>query len=166
MSEHSTHRIPELWLVAGIPALTVAAGIATVLIASLSGSADAVILPVERTGPVQVLRDEADRSAAAMGLSARLILDEERRLLTVVLTPAREEPLRVLLAHPTRRSLDRRIELAPSGGGRYHALLPMPPAHHWNVLLESADGSWRLSGRLDPAIGEALLRPIVQSIVQ
>lgn len=161
MSDHSTCRIPELWLVAGIPALTVAAGIATVLIASLSGSTDAVILPVERTGPIQVLRDEADRRAAALGLSARLILDEERRLLTVVLTPAREEPLRAARAsdEALARSTHRTRALR---GGRYHARLPMPPAHHWNVLLESADGSWRLSGRLDPAIGEALLKPIVQ----
>ncbi len=150
-------RIPELWLVAGIPALTILAGVATVILASASGSADAVILPVERTGPIQVLRDAADRRAAELKLRARVMLDRERHLLTAELSAPLSEPLTLTLAHPVRRSLDRRVVLTPLGAGRYRAVLSLPPAHHWNLVLAARDGSWRLGGRLHPSVGEAWL---------
>lgn len=154
-------RVPELWLVAGIPALTVLSGLTTVFLASASGSADAVILPVERTGPIQVLRDAADRRAAELRLRARVVLDRERRLLTVALSAPLSEPLTLTLAHPARRSLDRSVALTPLGQGRYRAALSLPPAHHWNLVLASNDGSWRLGGRFDPSVGEAWLAAVV-----
>lgn len=153
------HRMPEFWLVAGIPLLTIAAGIATIFIAAASGSAEAVIDPVERTGPVQVLRDEADRRAARLGLSARLVLDEARRLVLVELFPPGKEAIALTFAHPTRRSLDHRLLLEPAGEGRYLAPLALPSAHHWNLSLSSEDGGWRLVGRYRPGAGETWLRP-------
>ena len=66
---------PLLWLVVLIPLATVVAGIGTVVIATRTGSTDAVIDPVRRTAQVQDSDLRADREAARLGLSGRAGVD-------------------------------------------------------------------------------------------
>lgn len=140
-----------LWLVVLIPFATVVAGIATVVIATRTGSTDAVIDPVRRTAQVQDSDLRADRAAARLRLSGRASLDPRTGAVRLALAGdgGAADPLRLTLAHPVRRSEDREFQLVPGGPGIWLGRLEgVDLAHDWNLLLASPDGTWRLVGRL------------------
>ena len=56
-------RNPVLWLVLGIPALTIVAGVWTLMVAAGNSAVDADPDPVRRTAQVQVASVEADAEA-------------------------------------------------------------------------------------------------------
>ncbi|MBX3725357.1 MAG: FixH family protein [Xanthomonadales bacterium] len=140
-----------LWLVVLIPLATVVAGISTVVIATRTGSTDAVIDPVRRTAQVQDSDLRADREAARLGLSGQASLDPQTGAVRLSLAgdAAGAGRLQLTLAHPVRRSEDRDFELVPGGAGVWLGRLDgIDLEHDWNLLLATADGGWRLVGRL------------------
>lgn len=141
---------PLLWLVVLIPLATVVAGISTVVIATRTGSTDAVIDPVRRTAQVQDSDLRADREAARLGLSGRAGVDAGTGAVRLSLAgDAAAGRLQLTLAHPVRRSEDRSFELVPGGAGVWLGRLDgIDLGHDWNLLLAPPDGRWRLVGRL------------------
>lgn len=140
-----------LWLVVAIPLASVVAGIATVVVASRTGSTDAVIDPVRRTAQVQDSDLRADRQAARLGLAARAGVDAGTGAVRLVLqgAPDGTGPLRLVLAHPVRRSADLELDLVPAGDGTWLGRIAgVDLGHDWNLLLAPPDGAWRLVGRL------------------
>ena len=132
----------------GLPAASVFAGMALVIIASRSGGADVVRDDVRRVSQIQTADLGPDGRAHTLGLSAVLRADEG--VLEVI--PAtgefeRDAPLRVVLQHPSLGSEDLSLELAPSETG-WRLQQPIDHGHDWIVELAPADGSWRLQGRL------------------
>ncbi len=78
MKPRHPFREPMVWLVVGLPVLAVVAGIALLVIATRSGSSDAVIDTVERTAQVQTAELGPDARAGALKLSAVLQVDGQR----------------------------------------------------------------------------------------
>src|SRR5690606_31079630 len=86
--------------------------------------------------------------ARTLGLSAVLRADEG----ALGVIPAtgefeRDQPLRVVMQHPSQRSADLSLDLATRATG-WRLQQPIDHGHDWIVELPPADGSWRLHGRL------------------
>lgn len=142
---------PLLWLVLLIPLATIVAGISTVIIASRSGSADAVIDPVRRTAQVQDRDLRADHRALELGLAAQGTLDPETGAVRVHLEGVAVDgsPVHLHIAHPVRGSLDVDLTLVPAGSGAWLGRLDeFDAGHDWNLVLRPEDDAWRLVGRL------------------
>jgi hypothetical protein len=150
-----------LWLVVLIPLATVVAGISTVVLSVRSGSTDAVIDPVTRTAQVQDRDLRGDRRAVEHGLSASGRIDPSTGALQVRLEGDVGDTgaLALILAHPTRGSLDDRVDLVAAGDGTWLGRLDVDRSHDWNLLLTGTPAHWRLVGRLDAGAQAFSLTP-------
>lgn len=142
----SPWREPMLWLVFGIPAATVIAGMATFAIALRAGSIDSVPAPVSRVAQAQVLTGTADATATHGDYRGTLRLQREAATwrIQVETVPAAlaDAPLQVLFVHPTLARGDVRVEI----DGRAGARTPVPDFIPQQVIVQDAAGSWRLVG--------------------
>lgn len=157
----SPWRNPVMWLLVGLPAASVVAGIALVVIANLDGN-DAVPDPVRRTAQIQQVDLGPDAVAQRERLSA-IVRSEDGVIEVLPVTGEfdRAKPLRVVLLHPARAAADRALTLAPGPTG-WRTKATVDAGHDWNVRLESGDGRWRLLGRLPKGQHAAHLRPALQ----
>ncbi|BDU15358.1 FixH family protein [Lysobacter auxotrophicus] len=157
-------RNPVMWLVIGLPVLSIVAGVGLVVVALRSGGDDAVIDTVQRTAQIQTTELGPDERAKSMKLSAVMRVDAKG----IELLPVgggfsngdvpRDVPLTLALSHPSDAKLDRTIELTPSELG-WHANEPLPLDHDWLLQLTPADTAWRLRGRLVAGQAAAHLGP-------
>lgn len=148
-----------MWLVVGLPLLSIVAGVGLVVIAVRSGGADTVSDPVSRVAQIQTTDLEPDESARKLGLSAVLrVEDGIVEVLPATGSFARDQPLQLLLQHPTREAEDLQLRLLPEGPG-WRLQQPVDAGHDWVVQLRAADGSWRLHGRLPKQQRAARLAP-------
>ena len=150
---------PVLWLVVGLPLLSIVAGVGLVVIASSAGGSDAVSDPVRRVSQIQTTDLAPDQAALKLGLSAVLRVEDG----IVEVLPAtgqfrQDAPLRLTLEHPTRRAEDLALELPAQGQG-WRIEQAVDPDHDWVVQLRPADGGWRLQGRLPRQQHAARLAP-------
>lgn len=173
-------RNPMLWLVVGLPALVVVAGISTVVIAIRAGGSDDIPEDVRRMAQVQTAELGPDARAAEQGLSLVFsVQDDGLALLPASGDIDRAAPLRLSLHHPTDGAQDQMITLAPSADGwriafaadaeakadaSAHTVVPagveqLDSGHDWRVVATAADGRWRLHGRLAAGQRAVLLRP-------
>ena len=155
----SLWRNPVMWLVVGLPLLSIVAGVGLVVTAVRTGGADPVNDPVRRVAQIQTADLGPDAAAKKLGLSAVLRVEDG----IVEVLPAtgefpRAQPLRLVLEHPTRQAEDLRLELPPEGPG-WRLQQAVDPQHDWVVQLHAADGSWRLHGRLPRQQHAARLAP-------
>jgi hypothetical protein len=148
---------PVVWLVIGIPAATVVAGIWTLMLAAGNGATDSHPDRVRRMAQVQEASLEADQVAANEGLSARVQVGTGHVLVTVMPTAGTRAPV-LMLRHPIEAALDRELPLSPYPGG-WRAAESLAAAHGWQLQLVSADNRWRLVGRYRPGDTELLLQP-------
>lgn len=165
-------RNPMLWLVVGLPAIVVVAGLATLGIAIQSGGSDAISDDVHRTAQIQTTELGPDERAATLKLSAVLSVhssDGEHALEVLPASGAllddpslRTQPLRLLLQHPTQASEDRELRLLPTANG-WRAEHTLDSSHDWRVQLMPEGGAWRLRARLPAQQHGVLLAPAVGS---
>ena len=159
MGDRNPLREPMMWLVIGLPIAAVVGGVALIVISLRSGSVDAVIDPVQRTAQIQVSELGPDQRAGALKLSAVLRVGNGMvELLPVSGDFARDQPLTLVLSHPSRAAQDRTLSLAPSELG-WRAAVELPADHDRLLLLTPVDGSWRLRGRLPVGQQAAHLAP-------
>lgn len=159
MNERSALREPMVWLMIGLPAASVVAGIALVVAAIRTGGADTVTDEVQRTAQIQVSELGPDERAQAMKLSAVLRLEPAAlAVLPVNGEFVRNEPLTLVLSHPTDAARDRRVVLQPTELG-WRAIGDFRAGHDWIVQLAPADGQWRIHGRLHSGQQAAYLGP-------
>ncbi|WP_372017996.1 FixH family protein [Pseudoxanthomonas sp. 10H] len=152
-------RNPVMWLVVGLPLLSIVAGVGLVIVATHTGGADSVTDPVRRVAQIQTTDLGPDAAARKLGLSAVLrVEDGIVEVLPATGRFARDRPLRLLLEHPTRQAEDLQLELPPGGPG-WRLQQAVDPQHDWVVQLHAADGSWRLHGRLPRQQHAARLAP-------
>ena len=148
-----------VWLMIGLPAASVVAGLMLVATAVRSGGADEVTDAVRRTAQIQVSELGPDAQAEAMKLSAVLSLDKAAtRVLPVSGEFVRSEALLLTLSHPTDSAQDRQLTLEPTELG-WSAAAEIGTAHDWIVQLAPVDGRWRLRGRLEAGQRAAHLGP-------
>ena len=163
MSEQppSPWRNPVMWLVVGLPVVSIVAGVSLVVIASRDSN-DAVPDRVRRTAQIQVADLGPDAVAQRERLSA--IVRSEDGIVEVLPVSGdfqRAAPLRVALTHPARAAEDVSLDLAPTESG-WRGRATLDAGHDWNVRVEPADGRWRLLGRLPKGQHAAHVRPALQ----
>ena len=148
-------REPLVWLVAGIPLLTIVAGLATLLIAFQRADSNVTEdyykegLGINR----RIERDEQDRALQVGGQltadSQLIAAAEGRRLpLDLALTgkpQAFEQQVSLRMTHPVHQSLDRLVVLQAVGDGRYRGQTDAEglAGTRWSLALET--GSWRIA---------------------
>ena len=152
-------RNPVMWLVVGLPLLSIVAGVGLVVTAVRTGGADPVNDPVRRVAQIQTTDLGPDAAAKRLGLSAVLRVEDG----IVEVLPAtgdfpRDQPLQLLLEHPVTQAEDLHLRLAPEGPG-WRLQQDVDPRHDWIVQLQAANGSWRLHGRLPQGQHAARLAP-------
>jgi len=135
-----------VWLMVGIPAATVIAGLATLAIAIQSGAMDTVPSSVQRVAQAQVLTSTVDDSTSKMGYRGYLMLDRNQPAwqVSVKTVPAdlAGAPLHVLFVHPTLAARDVRVNLGAGDVAAAVALDFIPQ----QVIVSDAAGTWRLVG--------------------
>lgn len=158
----SAWRNPMVWLVVGIPAASIVAGVG-LLVVALRQPNDAIPDAVRRTAQIQVADMSVDERTRKAGLRALLRAEDGIvEALPVAGEFDRTRPLAVLLRHPARAAEDRRIELAPTETG-WRAKADVDLSHDWNIELAPADARWRLLGRLPREQHAVLLLPALAS---
>lgn len=157
----SKWRNPVMWLVVGLPMLSVVAGVSLVVVATRD-TVDAMPDRVRRTAQIQVADVGPDARALQAGLTA-IVRSDAGVLEVLPVTGVFDHalPLRIALLHPTRAADDVTLELGPVETG-WRVQADIDPAHDWNVRLQAADGQWRLLGRLPKGQQAAHLRPALQ----
>lgn len=141
---------PLVWLVLGIPGLTIVAGLITWWIAAQRADSDVADDHYRRgLGINRVLQRED--LARSLGVKARITLPATGPVsVELHQDGARPEALVLSLTHPVRAEQDRRITLAIQPDGRYRPLATAAPdagwptSGRWTVSLESS--AWRLTG--------------------
>jgi hypothetical protein len=152
---------PVMWLVVGLPLLSIVAGVGLVVVAARNGGDDSVSDEVRRVSQIQTSDLGPDEAAGKLGLSAVLrVEDGIVEVLPATGGFARAQPLQLLLEHPTREAEDLHLQLAPEGPG-WRLRQAVDPGHDWVVQLRAADGSWRLHGRLPKQQHAARLAPLL-----
>ena len=159
MSERPALREPMVWLIVGLPAASVVAGIMLVITAVRSGGADTVIDDVQRTAQIQVTELGPDARARSMNLAAVLRLDAG----TIEVLPVSGEfasngALILTLSHPTDATQDRRLSLRPTSLG-WRIAGDARADHDWIAQLAPVDRRWRVRGRLKAGQESAYLGP-------
>lgn len=156
-------REPMVWLVAGIPAVSVVAGIGLVVIAAMNRRDDQVIDRVQRTAQVQVADWSPDARARDLGLAAVLQVNADHvRVLPAGGRWPAGQSLQLRFAHPTDGAADRQLTLASDASG-WMQQTRIDTGHAWEVQLQPEDGSWRLVGRLLPRERAVHLGPALSS---
>jgi len=155
---------PVLWLVIGIPLLTVIGGFWTLWLAMQSGASDPVPADVRRTAQVQDQDLNEDVTAARLGLRFELAVDGEHqrlRLTQVAGSASERAPLRLAFVHPSRADADRRMALTPDGQD-WQARLPILSGNDWHLVLSDGQGRWRLVGTWPRDARQATLVPALR----
>ncbi|GMV31172.1 MAG: hypothetical protein AMXMBFR59_32970 [Rhodanobacteraceae bacterium] len=157
----SAWREPMLWLVAGLPAVSVAAGIALIVWIA-RGNLDALSTDVRRTAQIQAEDTRPDEEALRRGLRATVQRDASPAGLRVELHGDAGDTagLRLNLLHPTSAAQDRELKLERVDAQHWRAAEMPAASNAWHLRLESADGGWRLAGRLEAAADRAALEPV------
>jgi hypothetical protein len=152
---------PELWLMVGIPLLTVVGGLWTLFLASGSDlSDDGEHADVRRTAQVQTADLGPDFAAARQGLSAELSIDRGRGEVQVRLPQpvAAHDELELRFVHALQSGRDLQLRLKPRGDAWVAAATPDADAR-WRVVLADANRQWRLVGTLPSGGASLSLQP-------
>jgi hypothetical protein len=138
-------REPLVWMVFGIPGLTVVAGLFTWWIAAQRADSNVAQDYYKRGLAINRLL-ERDTRAVALGLSAEVVLrgdhDLRVRIAGLAVPPA---SITVLLTHPIRAEKDRRLSLERQPDGDYRVVSPLAGAGTWGLSIEAQD--WRIANR-------------------
>lgn len=139
-------REPLVWMVVGIPAATIVAGLFTWWIAAQR--ADSNVADDWYKRGMAINRSlERESKAQSLGLRAELAMPAENDLRVVLTGPAAALPptITVMLTHPVRAEQDRKLSLDRQADGTYRTVSPQVTAGHWGLAIEARD--WRIAAR-------------------
>lgn len=146
--KRSPWREPMVWLVIALPAVAVIGGIVMVVVSSRAGNTDSVVDDVQRTAQIQTTDLGPDERARQLGLGAVFrIAKQGVQVFPASGTFDRSQTLHLVLQHPNRGEDDLKVDLKPDEFG-WSAALEVSNEHDWRLQLTSANGDWRLRGRL------------------
>jgi hypothetical protein len=139
---------PMVWLIGGLPATAVVASFITYFIAA--HDPDSLVKADYRKEGFAVVAaaSDADKAAAALGLSARLITrNGQMELLLRGRLAARPKQLALNIVHPTQEKQDIHIILDHSHELSYIAPAPDTGSGKRILVLEPEDRAWRITGQ-------------------
>jgi hypothetical protein len=145
----SARQEPWVWLVVGIPALTVVAGLFTWWIAAQRVDSDVADQHYKRGLAINRVL-EREQAAQQAGIGADLEFGPDGQLVLRLHTlagVAHPEALQMLLTHPVDARRDLRLALIMSPDGRYRASLNEAArefAGQWGITIEGP--GWRITG--------------------
>ncbi|HMS78150.1 MAG TPA: FixH family protein [Burkholderiaceae bacterium] len=149
-------REPLVWMVWGIPALTIVAGLVTWWIAAQRADSN-VAEDWYKRGMAINRSLERESRAQALGLGAELTLVGEHDLRLSLRGGAALPPaVQVLLTHPVRAEQDRPLSLDRQPDGSYRIVSPLVGPGHWGVSIEAQD--WRIAARRVTLAADRTLR--------
>ncbi|KPK27908.1 MAG: hypothetical protein AMJ66_11045 [Betaproteobacteria bacterium SG8_40] len=139
------YREPWPWILIGLPASAVIAGIVTLVIA-VRNEDGLVAEDYYKQGLAINQVIEREQRAVQMGLKAQMLVADNN--IRIHLDGSGERPGRIVVrfVHPTRAGEDREIELTPVAPGWYQAVLPDLAQGRWRLQIEDGDTTWRLTG--------------------
>jgi uncharacterized protein len=137
------YREPWPWILMGLPATAVVAGIATLVLAIKS---DDGVVAADYYQRGLAINETIAREKMARQLALQGEITTEGNTLTLHLT-AREgvtlpERLRLTFLHPTKEGEDQVLALVGQGGVYRGTIAPLQ-AGRWDISLEDEGGSWR-----------------------
>ena len=152
MKTQPARREPMLFLVIGLPAAAVVAGIATLVLA-LGGDGDTGDARVRRVAQTQTTDLAPDLAASRLALRGEAKLDGNGAVRLRFGGPAPAAAvLQLTLRHAAGPERDRSARLVRAGEGLYLGRLDAPrAAGAYNAELAPESGDWRLVGRLEPS---------------
>ncbi|MBD7986579.1 FixH family protein [Luteimonas sp. Sa2BVA3] len=151
-------REPMMWLVLGLPAASVVAGVILVSLAARDSS-DSVGDVVTRTAQIQVSDLSPDARARDLRLSAIVRVDEGFvEVLPVTGDFERGQPLRLVLRHPALAASDLELRAEAADNG-WRAEVELPLDHDWKLEVMPEGMPWRLQGRLPAGQRAAHVKP-------
>jgi len=136
-----------VWMVIAPPLTAVIAGIITINIAIESD--DGLVVDdyyKQGLGINQTL--QRDHLARKMNIEADLFV-ESKQIKLRFNNALEQSDLTLHFIHPTQSQRDVRVEMSSLSENTYQAELPDKLSGNWNILLEPADKSWRVSGRIN-----------------
>jgi hypothetical protein len=139
-------REPLVWMVVGIPAATIVAGLFTWWIAAQRADSN-VAEDWYKRGLAINRSIERESKAQALGLRADLTMPAEHDLRLTLTGPASALPptVTVTLTHPVRAEQDRKLTLDRQADGVYRTVSPQVAPGHWGLAIEARD--WRIAAR-------------------
>jgi uncharacterized protein len=147
LAQRSPWREPWVWLIVGIPALTVVAGIFTWWIAAQRADSN-VAEDYYKRGLAINRSLEREARARTLGIGATIELHDGNDLRVRFDGAFPAEPPRsitVQLTHPVRAEQDRKLSLDRQADGDYRIRSPLVAAGNWGLTIEAQD--WRLAAR-------------------
>jgi hypothetical protein len=150
------YREPWPWILMAGPLAVVVAGFITAWIA-VANDDPLVVDNYYKEGLAINRVLERDQAAAQGGYRAEVMLSQDGSRVRIHLSGVAPERLQLSLVHPTRAQLDRAVELHPLQAGWYEGKVGVAPAPRWRVVLEDAQGTWRLSGEWRPQETDVLV---------
>jgi hypothetical protein len=160
IEKSSAIREPIVWLMFGIPLLTVIAGVYTLHIAGQAKATDVVNMPVTRMAQVQQSDLSADEAAARSNMTARLDISGGQWRVTGS-DSLGGDALILDLQHPIDKTRDLRLTLQKQGSSFVNET-PVDKNNDWLLQLSDSKSSWRLVGRLHKQSDSADLRASVR----
>ncbi len=164
-SQYRWYQIPIVWMVIGIPLVSIIVTLSIVWI-SVKTFDGVVVDDYYRKG-LEINRELArDRNAKRIGLEAMASIIDDR--LRFELRSNSNEPwpdkLELGFYHPTVSNRDVLVTLVHEGSGIYSALPPQLAFGKWNIMTGTE--TWRLKGTLfHPAEGGFFLKPVQSASV-
>lgn len=150
------------WFLIALPALTIVAGVITLIIAIRSWDG-LVVDDYYKEGKSFVQTIERTERARSLGLKARLDIRTDSiriELSSAVDRAAVPEAIHLTVSHPTRAGLDQELHLTGRDGVFEGAMLPLATGR-WLFQIEDESRVWRMNGaaflptetevRIDPA---------------
>lgn len=155
---------PMVWLIAGIPLLTVIAGFYTLYLASNAGPIDASITSVQRIAQAQTLNNSADQFSTENNYHALLTLDKSQAIWSVALktTPSqlRDSDINIVFVHPQRADQDMTVRMTSMQDSiRMPATIEFKPQQ---IIVSDTQGKWRLVG-IDDGSNNVTLTPVLST---
>ncbi|MCX2981875.1 hypothetical protein EYC98_13510 [Halieaceae bacterium IMCC14734] len=149
MDELPWYRYIWTWVIFGLPAIVVVAGLSTWWIAA--NDADSLVVDEYYKEGLAINR-RLDHEAAAARLNMRAELTVADAMLTIVMSgDAKPAALSVLLSHPLDADLDQTLRVPKVGDRLYQVPIQLPsqPRWHWRIKpLANTAQEWQLQGEL------------------
>ena len=145
------YKEPWPWILMAGPALVVVAGFFTLYLAI--AFTDPLVVDNYYKEGLAINRVLArDNLALQRAYRADVLLNGDRTMLRVQLAGAPlPEALRVHFIHPTKAGLDELVVLRQIQPGLYEGRMHLPGTVRWDIELEDAAQSWRLTGDWFPS---------------
>lgn len=165
MTEHrKAWQEPMVWLMVGIPFLTVIAGFYTLYLAINAGPLDSPKISVQRVAQAQSVNNTVDKFSTEQNYYAFLIIDKSQPTwslsLKTIPSNLKEKDINIVFVHPQRADQDMTV-LLPNNKD-FIQMLTAISFKPQQIVVSDAQGKWRLVG-IDNGSNQIMLSPVLSN---